>query len=190
MFTPLTYFWPSVMLVAPWAVPRMSPPKDCLPLRKFNLLCNECSLCIPGEVLFAHPIVSRTLVASLSRTQNITPISNTTFWNFEHWWMLWHRTVTFNSSLQNSISLEHIVQFCFLGRVDVECALTSLVAGAPCCRAVTRNLRKTEYPRRNIQDGLLDRLRIIQGLLDGLRIIQGLLDGLRIIQGLQMTDYW
>ena len=68
---------------------------------------------------------------------------NTTFWNFEQWWMLWHRTVTFNPSPQNSLSLEHIVQYCFPSRVGVECALADLVAGAPCCRTVTRNLRNT-----------------------------------------------
>ena len=149
LFTSLTYFWALVK-------PRMSPPKNPSTFEKIQLIvqmnvhyanlvgsfCSPlCELNITGRFLELHPEYHT---------------NNATFWNFEQWWMLWHRTVTFKPSPQNSLSLEHIVQYCLPGRVDVECALTNLVAGTPCCRIVTRDLhnlsfsvlRKTEKTER------------------------------------------
>ena len=59
----------------------------------------------------------------------------------------------------NSLSLEHIVQYCFPSRVGVECALADLVAGAPCCRAVTRDLHNLSFSvRRKKRNVLSDNL--------------------------------
>ena len=143
----------------PWAAPRMSPPKDRLPLKKFNLLCKWMFIMHTWWGPFCSPYCE----PNTGRFLELYPEYHT---NINHdllkfWTMV--NVVTQNRHFQpfttNSLSLEHIVQYCFLSRVGVECALADLVAGAPCCRAVTRDLHNLSFSvRRKKRNVLSDNL--------------------------------
>ena len=60
----------------PWAAPRMSPPKDRLPLRKFNLLCKWMFILHTWWGSFCSHYCEPNITGRfLSCTQNITPIT-------------------------------------------------------------------------------------------------------------------